>query len=60
MNQIFGRVLLVQPLLNFIAIVIALFCIMTYDWYAGIGFIIFTYTQLFSMCAVGQTIQNNV
>lgn len=60
MYQTFNCILLVQPLMNSFSIVVALFCVMAYLWYPGVGFVIFAYTQLFSMCTVGQTIQNNV
>lgn len=60
MNKTFSISLLVQPLIASAAIVISLFCVMVNFWIAGIGYIIFAYTQLISMCAVGQSVQNNV
>lgn len=60
MNRTFGVILLVQPLIASFSIIISLFCVMVNFWYAGIGYIIFAYTQLLSMCAVGQSVQNNV
>lgn len=60
MNKTFSVILLVQPLMTSLAIIISLFCVMVNYWYAGIGYIIFAYNQLISMCAVGQSVQNNV
>lgn len=60
MNRTFGIMLLVQPLIASLGIILSLFCVMVNFWYAGIGYIIFTYTQLLAMCAVGQSVQNNV
>ncbi|XP_031622921.1 uncharacterized protein LOC116340516 [Contarinia nasturtii] len=59
MNRTFGVILLVQPLISSFSMILSLFCVMVNFWYAGIGYIIFAYTQLLSMCAVGQSVQNN-
>lgn len=50
----------VQPVCASLAISLTLFCIVMDDWYAGIGYIIFTYTQMFILCALGQSVQTNV
>lgn len=59
-NNAFSSVLLVQPMSASISITISLFCIVINNWYAGYGYIILTFSQMISYCAVGQTVQNNV
>lgn len=60
MNKTFSSILLIQPMISSLSIVISLFCVMVNAWFAGIGFIIFAYTQFLAMCSVGQSVQSNV
>lgn len=60
LNNTYKSVLLMQPILASMAIALTLFCIVMNDWYSGYGYIIFTYAQMFILCALGQSIQTNV
>lgn len=60
MNNLNKGVLLVQPLASAFSISLSLFCIITNDWIAGYGYVIFAFTKMLSLCAVGQSVQNDV
>lgn len=60
MNNSNKGVLLVQPLASSFSVSLSLFCIITNDWMAGYGYVIFAFTKMLSLCAVGQSVQNDV
>lgn len=54
------NVFLVQPLSSALAISLTLLCIIADNWIGGYGYILFIFSQMISLCAIGQYLQNGV